>query len=78
MFSCTLSGLMPSPAVTLQPGGPIRTFLVSLLGAATLTAGILLVRQQQKEADAEVKRQVPAGERLARNVSLERLRELGL
>ncbi|MGD2121425.1 MAG: hypothetical protein PVJ76_06760 [Gemmatimonadota bacterium] len=56
----------------------IRTFLVSLLGAATLTAGLLLVRQQQKAADAEVKGQVPAGERVARNVSLERLRELGL
>jgi hypothetical protein len=63
---------------TLNLGGTIRTFLVSLLGAATLTAGLLLVRQQQKEAEEEVKRQVPAGERMARNVSLERLRELGL
>jgi hypothetical protein len=61
-----------------EPGGTIRTFLVSLLGAATLTAGLLLVRQNQKEADEEAKRQVPAGERVARNVSLERLRELGL
>ena len=62
----------------LNPGGPIRTFFVSLLGAATLTAGLLLVRQQQKEAEAEARQQVPAGERMARNVSLERLRELGL
>jgi len=63
---------------TLNPGGPIRTFLVSLLGVATLTAGLLLVRQHQKGAEAEARRQVPAGERMARNVSLERLRELGL
>ena len=62
----------------LNPGGPIRTFLVSLLGAATLTVGLLLVRQHQKVAAVEARRQVPAGERAARNVSLEKLRELGL
>jgi hypothetical protein len=38
----------------------------------------MLVRQQQKEAEDEARRQVPAGERMARNVSLEKLRELGL
>jgi len=65
-------------ARTMNPGGPIRTFLVSLLGAATLTAGLFLVRQHQREADAEAQRQVPAGERVARNISLEKLRELGL
>jgi hypothetical protein len=54
----------------------IRTFLVSLLGAATLTAGVLLIRQR-REVETEVKRQVPAGEETARNISLERLRELG-
>lgn len=63
---------------TLNPGGPIRTFLVSLLGAATLTAGLILVRQHQKETDDDARRQVPAGERMARNISLEKLRELGL
>ena len=62
----------------MNPGGPIRTFLVSLLGAATLTAGLFLVRQHQREADAEAQRQVPAGERVARDISLEKLRELGL
>jgi hypothetical protein len=65
-------------ARTLNPGGPIRTFLVSLLGAATLTAGLLLVRQRQKEAEVEARGQVPAGERTARTISIERLRELGL
>jgi len=62
----------------LNPGGPIRTFFVSLLGAATLTVGLLLVRQHQKEAESEARGKVPAGERMARNVSLEKLRELGL
>ncbi len=62
----------------LNPGGPIRTFFVSLLGAATLTVGLMLVRQHQKEAESEAQRKVPAGERMARNVSLEKLRELGL
>ncbi len=74
--SCTNEGEgMPR---TPNPGGPIRTFLVSLLGAATLTAGLLLVRHHQKGAEEEARSQVPAGERMARNVSLKRLRELGL
>ncbi len=59
-----------------NPGGPIRTLLVSLLGAATLTLGILLLRHQMAlEAGGED--QVPAGEDAARTVSLDRLRELG-
>jgi len=62
----------------LNPGGLIRTFFVSLLGAATLTVGLLLVRQHQREAESEARGEVPAGERTARNVSLEKLRELGL
>ena len=64
---------------TPEPGGLIRTFVVSLLGAATLTAGLLLIRQQREvEAELEVKKQIPAGERTARVVDLDRLRELGL
>ena len=66
------------PTETLTRGGPIRTFLVSLLGVATLTAGLLLVRHHQKDAVADAVRQIPSGERTARNVSLEKLRELGL
>jgi hypothetical protein len=61
----------------MNPGGPIRTLIVSLVGAATLTAGLLLVRQQ-KDAGVETKRQVPVGERTAKDISLDRLRELGL
>ena len=60
-----------------NPGGPIRTFIVSLLGAAALTAGIFVFRHQ-READTELKKQIPAGENTARTVSLEKLRELGL
>jgi hypothetical protein len=57
-------------------GGPIRTFIVSLLGAAAFTAGILVVRLH-RVADYGVKGQIPAGERNARAVSLEELRALG-
>jgi len=49
-----------------------------LLGAATLTAGLLLVRQHQKEAETEAQRQIPAGEKVARQVNLDQMRELGL
>jgi hypothetical protein len=50
---------------------------VSLLGAAALTAGILVIRHQ-KEAEADPKTRIPAGEKTVRIASLERLRELGL
>jgi hypothetical protein len=62
----------------MNRGGPIRTFLVSLLGAATLTVGFVLVLQHQRGSETEARRQVPAGEQMARNVSIEKLRELGL
>ena len=58
-------------------GGLIRTLIVSLLGAAALTAGILVIRNQ-REAENELRKQIPAGEKTARTVSLEKLRELGL
>jgi hypothetical protein len=63
---------------TLNAGDTIRTFLVSLLGAATLTAGVLLVRHHQTKAEVEARKQVPAGESTARTVSIDELRELGL
>jgi len=62
---------------TSKPGGPIRTLIVSLLGAAALTAGILVIRYH-REAEDEFKGQIPAGEKTARTVSLEKFRELGL
>jgi hypothetical protein len=60
-----------------EPGGTIRTFFVSLLGAFAFVAGFFFIRHQ-RDGEAEVKGQVPAGERMARTTSLERLRELGL
>lgn len=60
-----------------QRGGTIRTLLVSLLGAVTLTAGILLIRNR-RETEDDLRGQVPAGEHAIRSVSIDRLRELGL
>ncbi|MFH1766064.1 MAG: hypothetical protein ABIF09_17905 [Gemmatimonadota bacterium] len=51
---------------------------MSLLGVATLTFGLVLVRQHQRGSGTEARGQVPAGEQMARNVSIEKLRELGL
>jgi hypothetical protein len=56
---------------------PIRAFLVSLLGAATVTAGLLLIRlRRQARGDAAFC--APGGGINAHTVSLDRLRELGL
>lgn len=53
----------------------IRTLTVSLLGAAVITAGLILVRQQRVK-EPEVK-EVPPGETIPADLSLERLRESG-
>lgn len=58
-----------------NPGGTIRTLIVSLLGAAALTAGLLAFRHQRQ---ANPRPQVHAGETVGQMASLERLRELGL
>ena len=57
-------------------GGHIRTFTVSLIGAAALAAGPLLLRQQ-KQVESPRLKEVPAGESVPSEISLERLRELG-
>lgn len=65
--------------LTLDPGGPIRRFVVSLMGAVSVVAGLLVIRHHREaDADAELKKQVPAGENTTRTVSLEQLRELGV
>ena len=56
---------------------PMRTLTYSLLGAAAVAAGVLLVRQQ-KPAEEERPKMVPAGETVPAVISLERLRELGI
>jgi hypothetical protein len=54
----------------------IRTLIVSIIGVAAVTAGLVLFRQQ-KQVGAPVLKQVPAGESVPGTISLERLRELG-
>jgi len=58
-----------------RPGGAIRTLVVSLLGAAAVAAGLVLIRQQ-KLPDPQI-RDVHAGESQPGTISLEKLRELG-
>ncbi len=55
----------------------IRAFVVSLLGAATLTAGVVLIRLRRRARTAGPL-YAPAGGTTTHTVSLERLRELGL
>ena len=58
------------------PEVPIRALVVSLVGAAALTAGLVLIRQQRQVEEPRVK-EIPAGETVPGSISLERLRELG-
>jgi hypothetical protein len=55
---------------------PIRTFTVSLIGVAALAAGLLLIRQQ-RQVDPSRLKEVPPGETLPTEISLDRLRESG-
>ena len=55
----------------------MRKMTYSLLGAAALAAGLLLVRQQ-KQVEEERPKVAPAGETVPAVISLERLRELGI
>jgi hypothetical protein len=55
----------------------MRTFAIGLLSAAALATTILLVRQQ-KELELRGPRLIPAGETQPTQISLERIRELGL
>ena len=57
--------------------GSIHKVAYSLLGAAALAAGLLLLRQQKQE-DLKVAGELPPGESVPSEISLERLRELGI
>ena len=65
--------------VTKFPVGaeaPMRTLTLGIIGAATLAAGLVLVRQQ-RAPEVERPRVVPAGESQPAEISLERIRALG-
>ena len=55
----------------------MKNFAIGILGAAALATTILLVRQQ-KEVELKYPTLIPAGETQPTNISLERIRELGL
>jgi hypothetical protein len=57
----------------------MKKLTLGLLGAAAMAATILLVRQQKEvESAREPRMLVPAGESHPTDLSLERIRELGL
>jgi hypothetical protein len=57
----------------------MKKLTLGLLGAAAMAATILLVRQQKEvESAREPRLLVPAGESQPTELSLERIRELGL
>lgn len=55
----------------------MKKFAMGLLGAAALATTVLLVRQQKEVVPREAG-YVPAGETQPAEISLERIRELGL
>jgi hypothetical protein len=56
----------------------MKKLTLGLLSAAAVAATILLVRQQKEVEAAKEPRLVPAGESQPTDLSLERIRELGL
>ncbi len=56
----------------------MKKFAIGLLSVAALATTVLLVRQQREEMEVKDRRLVPAGETNPTNISLERIRELGL
>jgi hypothetical protein len=72
--SCTPEAVQ---SVVPSRGGPIRTFAVSLIGAAALAAGLVLIRNQKNLEALPAVRDVPAGETVPSTISLDRLRASG-
>ena len=54
----------------------IRAFIVSLIGAAAVVTGLVILRQQ-KQVDHTRVGEIPAGETVPSDLSLERLRASG-
>ena len=63
---------------SITKGSAMKKFTFGLLSAAALATTILLVRQQKEVESKELREAVPAGETQPTNISLERIRELGL
>ncbi len=64
--------------MVLQHWRLMRKFIVGMLSAGALAATVLLVRQQREELAPKQASLVPAGENQPAQISLERIRELGL
>ena len=58
-------------------GGNIRKMTLGVLGAAAAVASLLLIRQTKQIPPKETL-DLPAGESVPGNISLDRLRELGI
>lgn len=59
--------------------GKLRTFAVSIMSAAAVAAGLLLIKgQRHEDVEQSLDNVVPAGETVPGTISLERLRELGI
>ena len=56
----------------------MKKFTLGLLGALAVATTVLLVRQQKEVEGGKETRLVPAGETKPSELSLERIRELGL
>ena len=60
-------------------GGTIRKFTVSLIGAAALAAGLVLLRQgTNRGSQRATLEDIPPGETIPGKIELDRLRELGI
>lgn len=71
-----LRGVGKGPVNFRPREAAIRTFTVSLIGVAALAAGLVLIRQQRQVENPRL-RDVPPGETVPTEISLDRLRELG-
>jgi hypothetical protein len=60
-----------------RQGGNIRKVTLGVLGAAAAVASLLLIRQTKQIPPKETLN-LPAGESVPGNISLDRLRELGI
>lgn len=67
-------------AMGRNAGGVIRKITVSLVGTAALAAGLVLLRQgnNRPQPDVASVEEVPPGESVPAQISLEKLRELGI